>query len=419
MNSRFNSEKRIWNLLVTPIRYLNGGNISCRSKSKIYLYSRPLTTKRPITLKLQTIYSCAPNFLRCSRGIKYNSTYQDASYLHPVDPKLHSEMQELQSFYAQLSCQDTIPTERDVEKFFSKCLIAAQSLSVNFSCSKLSKTESASALLALNHSKPKQNIFQASSNIESMIISISELSFSIIKHPNVFFSPKVLKMYVAVQALLGWPDTLPEALHLYSRKPVLLKNKKSLRYSKPNPNILTNAIPPDIAKAALEVAIKAKKLVVAIDIIEAAYTCKAYKSSKFVRQALVPTFLFTITPFAIYTLASHFSNWQTSMDAHTARNVAFLGMMAYLGLTGTVGFIAISTSNDQMNRVTWAPGVPLRQRWIREDERAAIDLVASAWGFRESWRRGEEEGEEWDLIKEWVSRRAMILDRVELMEGMN
>ncbi|POS86008.1 hypothetical protein EPUL_002605 [Erysiphe pulchra] len=386
----------------------SGVNSSCRILVNCHHQPWPLKNVRRVHLNLRRKNPSVsyPDILRYRGDLKYFSTdqnSQNASNLYPVESNFQHKIQDLQSTYTQLSCQTVLPSEGEVEVFLRGCLNVAQSLSLNVSSSVSCKAEAASTLLTLNHSKSKHKVCQTSPEVEHIIQSTSELAFSIIKHPNVFISPKLLKLYVAVQAALGWPDTLPEVFYLYSHKPVPLRNTSPIRYSKPKPNLFTNAIPQDIAKAALETA----------------YTGKAYKSSRFVRQALLPISLLTITPFAIYTLASQLSNWQTSMDAHTARNVAFLGMMAYLGLTGTVGFIAISTSNDHMNRVTWAPGVPLRQRWIREDERAAIDQVASAWGFRESWRRGDEEGEEWDLIKEWVSRRAMILDRVELMEGMN
>jgi len=82
------------------------------------------------------------------------------------------------------------------------------------------------------------------------------------------------------------------------------------------------------------------------------------------------------------------------------------------------GYIAITTYNDHMERVTWIPGMPLRNRWLREDERAAADKVALAWGFKERERRGEEEGEDWDLLRTWCGYRGMILDATHLMEGM-
>lgn len=101
-----------------------------------------------------------------------------------------------------------------------------------------------------------------------------------------------------------------------------------------------------------------------------------------------------------------------------ATNVAFAGILAYVGFTATIGMVAVTTANDQMDRVTWATGMPLRERWLKEEERAALDRVAGAWGFKETWRRGEEEGREWEELREWIGRRGMVLDRVELMEGM-
>ena len=71
-----------------------------------------------------------------------------------------------------------------------------------------------------------------------------------------------------------------------------------------------------------------------------------------------------------------------------------------------------------MDRVTWARGVPLWERWVREEERAALDRVAGKWGFAARERRGEEEGEEWEVLREECGVRGMCLDRVELMEGM-
>jgi hypothetical protein len=33
-------------------------------------------------------------------------------------------------------------------------------------------------------------------------------------------------------------------------------------------------------------------------------------------------------------------------------------------------------------------------------------------------KRGEEEGVDWEDLREWVGRRGMVLDKVELMDGM-
>ena len=101
-----------------------------------------------------------------------------------------------------------------------------------------------------------------------------------------------------------------------------------------------------------------------------------------------------------------------------ATQIAFVGILAYVGFTATIGVVAVATANDQMDRVTWATGMPLRERWLREEERAMLDRVAVAWGFKESSKRGEEEGQYWEDLREWVGLRGMVLDRVGLMEGM-
>lgn len=106
------------------------------------------------------------------------------------------------------------------------------------------------------------------------------------------------------------------------------------------------------------------------------------------------------------------------MDPTAATNMAFAGILAYVGFTATIGVVAVTTSNDQMDRITWATGTPLRERWLREEERALIDQVAGAWGFKDLSKRGEEEGRDWETLREWVGMRGMMLDRVELMEGM-
>ncbi|KAF2460744.1 hypothetical protein BDY21DRAFT_333278, partial [Lineolata rhizophorae] len=98
--------------------------------------------------------------------------------------------------------------------------------------------------------------------------------------------------------------------------------------------------------------------------------------------------------------------------------MCFGAIMAWLGASATLGLVALATRNDHFRRVTWAQGTPLRERWVREPERAALDRVACAWGFREKWRWGEEEGVEWEALREWLAYRRMVLDKTELMEGM-
>jgi hypothetical protein len=107
------------------------------------------------------------------------------------------------------------------------------------------------------------------------------------------------------------------------------------------------------------------------------------------------------------------------MDITTATGIGLAGISGYFLLIGSLGMIAKLSNKDQMKRVTWTPGTPLRYRWLREEERAALDKVACAWGFKEPWRHGEEMGPEWEGLKEYMGYRQMLLDRVEFMEGMS
>ena len=91
---------------------------------------------------------------------------------------------------------------------------------------------------------------------------------------------------------------------------------------------------------------------------------------------------------------------------------------AYFGTLGVVGFVALTTYNDNHIRVSWQPGMEMRSRWLREDERAAYDRIALAWGFKEQPRWGEEQGHEWEGFREYLGVREMDLDRSNLLDGM-
>ena len=101
-----------------------------------------------------------------------------------------------------------------------------------------------------------------------------------------------------------------------------------------------------------------------------------------------------------------------------AKWTALAGSAAYIGTLGTIGFVAVTTWNDHMQRVVWQPGTGLWDRWIREDERLYLDRIALAWGFQEKWRRGEEQGGEWESLREVCGLRSMVLDKTDLMQGM-
>lgn len=334
--------------------------------------------------------------------------------------QLEKRLHDVRAICNTLLMQEKIPSERDILIVLGRCKALAGLLVSDQSPASLKKKNDAtSALLSLDDAEAKKvHVHKVPLTIQRLIDQLSSMSYSVIKFPPVFITPSVLELYVDIQSHLGKPETFPEVLRLYANKPLPTEGTSPIQYSNQNPNKAANAIPLKTADKALQTAIDAKQLVVAMDIIEASYTTKAAHRSKFIKHALIPTTILALAPAAAWIGASQLARFQTTMDTAMATQVAFVGMVAYVGFTATVGIVAVTTANDQMDRVTWAPGVPLRQRWIREEERAAIDKVAGAWGFREIWRRGEEEGADWDALREWAGRKSMILDSVQLMEGM-
>lgn len=247
---------------------------------------------------------------------------------------------------------------------------------------------------------------------------VSEIAYSIIVDSKVFITTKLLAAYVRTQCLLGTPETLSQAFVLYASKPIHSSNTFPLRLKPSNPDRVASAIPLTIVNEALSAAIEAKDLLLCLDIINTGVCTTAFRRSKLIHRALLPLFGFALTPVGAYNLASQISVHQNSMDSAMATNTLFAGIMAYVGFTATIGFVVVTTSNDHMDRITWVTGTPLRERWRREEERALIDRVAGSWGFKETSRKGEEEGKDWETLREWVGLRGMMLDRVELMEGM-
>ncbi|KAI4120991.1 MAG: hypothetical protein LQ347_006984 [Umbilicaria vellea] len=264
----------------------------------------------------------------------------------------------------------------------------------------------------------EQSTIPALSIRDNAAKGVSTLSHSIFCHPNVFLSPKILATYVHIQSLLGRPETLPQAFELYAVKPVPEPDTYPIHYTTPNPKKASCAVPLTVANEGLTAAIEAKNLAVCLGIIDSTVCTPAYRRSKILRRALLPITGLALAPLAAYAVASQISVFQDTMDPALATNIAFAGILSYVGFTAIIGYVAITTANDQMDRVTWATGIPLSERWLREEERAAIDRVAGAWGFKERSKRGEETGTDWEALREWVGLRGMILDRTELMDGM-
>ena len=247
---------------------------------------------------------------------------------------------------------------------------------------------------------------------------ISSVVDMIITDPKVFITPTLLSTYVSIQLTLSLPQSLPRVFELYAVKPIPLPGTSPIVYKKSNPDRPSCAIPLVLAESALRAAIGQKDLNLCLRTIETTVSTQAFRRSKVVRKALLPAAGLALAPAAAYVLASQLALNQHSMDVQNATRIFFAGIVAYVGFTAIIGIVAITTSNDQMDRITWARGTPLRDRWLREDERTMVDQVAGAWGFKETFKRGEEDSDDWEALREWAGLKGFILDNPELMEGM-
>lgn len=320
-----------------------------------------------------------------------------------------------------------IPSEHDVLAVLLHCNRAA-SLAVGSSTSQLTRKSiesdtAASSLLSLDGSvaqseQPLAAQVSEDSRPSDLTDHISQVAFEVISHPAVVVTPQVLEAYVVIQARLGRAETLPYILSLYASKPKPQQTSGSIEYVSQNPEQAVKALEPDLVEKALDAAIEAKNLDAAIGVIENTYATKAFVRQKLLRKALIPAAVTAVVPVAVYLAASNIANLQSSFDQGTATAVAAAGILAYVGFTGSMGLLAVLTQNDQMKRVTWAPGITLRERWLREEQRAAFDKVACSFGFSQAHKFGEEEGGEFEALRQFVLRKGMLLDRVELMQGM-
>jgi len=254
---------------------------------------------------------------------------------------------------------------------------------------------------------------------QELVRKISDAAYTVVAHPTVVLTPRLLDEYVRIQARLGKPQTLVEVFSLYRLKPLPRNVGGAIRFDNRNPDKVQNTVPARIADRALDAAIEAKNLDAAIGIIANSYATKSFLRSKLLNKAVIPGLALSVVPALAYGLATRMSLLQDSMDQSSATGIAFAAILAYVAFTGTIGVVVITTANDQMRRVTWLPGLPLRQRWLREEERAALDKVACAFGFQEQHRYGEENGPEFKALRNYIFTRGMVLDAVELMEGMN
>ena len=321
----------------------------------------------------------------------------------------------------------TVPSEVAVQRALSVCEDLARSTAEPLESLETSPrldTTPTSNLLSLDELSQEPTILSPVEAcfrrpIESHIAdNISSTAYIIITDPKVFITPALLATYIDTQSVLGRPESFPQIFDLYASKPIPQPGRTPITYRDPNPNRASSAVPLVLAHSALAAAIEAKDLPLCLSIIDTSVCTTAYKRNKVLRRALLPFSGLAMAPAAAYVLAAQVAQYQHTMDHQTATNMAFVGILAYVGFTATIGLVAIATANDQMERITWANGTPLRERWSREEERALVDQVAGAWGFQDINKRGEEEGGDWEALREWALRRGMVLDKPELMEGM-
>lgn len=246
----------------------------------------------------------------------------------------------------------------------------------------------------------------------------AELTWKLIRDPKVFISPDVLDMYTRIQCLLGKPEYIPEVFNLYAHKKIPTEKSSTIRYSKPWPKMPKYAVPHKIASAALEAAIIKKNLPLALAIIDTSVATPAFRANKILTRASIPLAGVAALPVIAFSASSYVAATQNTMDYEVSQLTAFAASMAYIGTMGTIAFCAITSTNDQMERVVWRPGTYLTSRWVREEEREFFDRLALAWGFQNRSRWGEEQGDDWQTLRDECGMRDMILDKTDLLDGM-
>lgn len=412
---------RIYGLLI------EGASIRCAARPVLSVpYQQPHRASRRPYATSTAIKVESPI---AAYGTKKNVTLQAQTKLDERPPPISKELLKI-AHNANLILQDpSVPDESTVLEVLKACERYATTL-VEASNPRRKATKEkkspASTLLSLDEQAAGANNRTESERTKILVHSIrdhaaervSALAHSILCHANVFITPKILATYVHTQSLLHRPETLPQALSLYANKPIPLPSTNPIRYRAANPKKASSAVPLPTAIEALSAAIATKNLAICLSIIDRTVCTPAHQRSKILRRALLPITGLALAPVAAYTVAARLSVFQDTMDSALATNIAFAGILSYVAFTATIGFVAVTTANDQMDRVTWATGMPLRERWLREEERAAVDRVAGAWGFKQRWKRGEETGKEWEALREWAGLRGMVLDRTELMDGM-
>ncbi|KAJ5677023.1 uncharacterized protein N7477_002656 [Penicillium maclennaniae] len=315
-----------------------------------------------------------------------------------------SAIQQVADEASALQKSDQVPSNEAIVEVLAKCQKIAEALVSRENGSTTSNDEgnAISSLLDMEEKKSastsaERRAHQATrtAKLDSRLAdSLSRIATDLLLDQKIFISPEALEHYTKTQTLLRRAEHFPEIFSLYANKPVPEANSSPIKYLKPNPKSINSAVPSELANMALDVAIAQKNLSLVLAIIDTTFCAPAFHRAKVFRKAGIPLAGLASAPIACYAAATWAGALQNTMDPSTATGIAFAASLAYVGGTASIGILAITTANDQMERVTWIPGIPLRQRWLREEERAAMDRVAVAWGFKDPYMRGEEVGED-------------------------
>ena len=339
-----------------------------------------------------------------------------------IDPTLSSLIDTAQTF---IKSADSIPAAADVvnllerlQQYASRLLNTRDGLQVDneegsTSSGKNHLTGSSESTISTVRTAKVMSPRENTANI------VSRTMYQLLCAPNVFITRPILDVYVKTQCLLGSPQFIPQIFELFASKETPIQNTSPVKYKASSPKSPNNAIPQSLATTALDAAIIRRDLDLAIAIVETTYATSAYRANRFLRKASVPIAAGMTLPFALYKLADYVAyQVQVAWDPGMYKFVVLAACGAYFGTLGVVGFVALTTYNDNHIRVSWQPGMEMRSRWLREDERAAYDRIALAWGFKEQSRWGEEQGHEWEGFREYLGVREMDLDRSNLLDGM-
>lgn len=333
-------------------------------------------------------------------------------------------LKQLEQELAQIQNSTSVPSEKSVVQLLRKCqdiaaVLMRREKGQQGSQQTAEKDDNAiSSLLDLDEKDAVKKSPPVQHTKMSFADSLSRIANDLLMDEKVFISPKALAYYTKIHSYLKKADDFPEVFYLYAHKPVPEANSVPIKYLKAKPKSINNAVPADLAHMALDIAIEQRNLPLVLAIIDTTFCTPAFRRAKVFKKASIPLGSLATMPIACYGIASWLSTLQNVMDPSAATGVAYAAVLTYAGVSSSFGLLALTTFNDQMERVVWLLGTPLRLRWLREEERAALDKVAMAWGFKDVYMRGEEEGEDWENLREAIGMRGMILDKTELMPGM-